>query len=107
MTLGERQELFSEMIAKLITYIYSQGYKVRGGDWKAEIRKPLEHKINSEHYNGCAFDINLFKDKVWLTKTEDHKKFGDYWETLHPFCRWGGRYGDGNHYEVVEVWRNK
>jgi hypothetical protein len=101
MKLGEQQELFSEMIAKLITYIYSKGYKVRVGDFWAKPRNPLEHKANSQHYNKLAADLNLFKDGVFLSRTEDHKEFGAYWEALHPSCRWGGRYKDGNHYEVV------
>lgn len=105
MKLGQQQELFTELIAKLITYMYSQGYKVRVGDFSAKPRDPLEHKANSQHYVHCAADLNLFKDGVWLTKTEDHKAFGDYWEGLHPACRWGGRWQDGNHYELLEGWR--
>lgn len=100
MTTGEKQELFTECIAKLITYIYSKGYKVRCGDFWAKIRDPLEHKKDSQHYVKMAGDLNLFKDGVFLDKTEDHKEFGAYWESLHPACRWGGRWNDGNHYEV-------
>ena len=55
-----------------------------------------------------AIDLDLFKDgegfemgcKVYLTKTEDHRKLGEFWESLHPLCRWGGRFGDGNHYSL-------
>lgn len=101
MTLGQKQELFSECIAKLITYMCVHGYKVRCGDFRAKIRQPLEHKANSQHYVGLAADLNLFKDGVYLTTTEAHREFGAFWESLHSSCRWGGRYSDGNHYEVL------
>jgi hypothetical protein len=101
LTLGQKQELFSELIAKLILHMYSKGYKVRCGDFYALPRTPLEHKKNSQHYQKCAADLNLFKDGKFLDKTEDHAEFGKYWEALHPLCRWGGRYSDGNHYELV------
>jgi hypothetical protein len=54
----------------------------------------------SVHKLKLANDINLFKDGMYLTKTEDHKVFGEYWESLHPLCRWGGRWNDGNHYSL-------
>ena len=43
---------------------------------------------------------NLFKDGVFLTSSEAHRPFGDYWETLNPDNRWGGMWNDGNHYEM-------
>ncbi len=104
MTLGQKQELFSKLIAKLITYMYSQGYAVRCGDFFAKERSPLEHKKGSLHYTKCAADLNLFKEGKFLTDTKDHEQFGKYWESLSPLCRWGGRYSDGNHYELLE-WR--
>lgn len=52
---------------------------------------------NSLHEEKLAADWNLFKDGAYLSRTEDWKEVGEYWETLHPLCRWGGRFGDGNH----------
>jgi hypothetical protein len=100
MTLGEKQELFSKCFAQLILEMYARGYTVRLGDVFAIIRNPLEHKSNSQHYVKCAGDVNLFKDGKWLQNTNDHKVFGDFWESLNPLCRWGGRWSDGNHYEI-------
>ena len=97
MKLGKRQELFAECFGMLITYMYFKGYKVRIGDVWAK----TGHIKNSNHYIKCAGDINLFKDGKYLTSTKAHAEFGAYWESLHPLCRWGGRYNDGNHYEVV------
>lgn len=102
MQLGERQETFSRLIAKLILKMYDMGYAVRCGDFYAVKRTPLEHKANSTHYEKCAADLNLFKDGKYLSATIDHLNFGDYWERLHPNCRWGGRYADGNHYEFLD-----
>jgi hypothetical protein len=101
MTLGQKQELFAKLIAEHITWLYSQNYQVRCGDFFAKLREPNEHKPNSNHYIKCAADLNLFQKGFYLSKTEDHKASGEMWETRHPQCRWGGRYNDGNHYEII------
>lgn len=101
MKLGEKQELFSRLIAELIIEIYKAGYAVRIGDVFAKPRNPLEHASNSQHYQKLAADLNLFKDGKFLKKTEDHAAFGKLWEYKHPLCRWGGRWNDGNHYELM------
>ena len=54
--------------------------------------------VNSVHQLSLAIDINLFKDGKFLDKSEDHKRFGEWWEKQHELARWGGRWGDGNHY---------
>jgi len=98
LTLGEKQRLFMELLARLITYIYAQGHECTGGDlWAKE-----GHMPNSNHYKRLAIDLNLFKDGVYLVTYEDHKKFGEFWKSLHPLCRWGGDFKnkDGNHYSL-------
>lgn len=100
MTLGQKQELFARLIAEHIVWLYAQGYQVRCGDFYAIPRLPLEHKKNSQHYLKQAADLNLFQAGNFLDKTEDHQASGEHWESLDPLCRWGGRYGDGNHYEL-------
>lgn len=55
----------------------------------------------SVHQLGLAVDLKLFKDGVYLTRSEDYKPLGDYWKTLAPDCRWGGDFpGDGNHFSI-------
>ena len=111
MRLGEAQELFGRLFGELLVYIHLKGYQVRLGDlWGRETDRNLNgsrtHKVGSQHFKRLAVDINLFKDGVFMSKTEHHKIFGEFWESLHPNCRWGGRYMDGNHYEVMERgWR--
>jgi hypothetical protein len=104
LTPGQQQELFAKLIAEHVTWLYSQGFAIRHGDFHAVKRDPLEHKANSQHYASCAADLNLFKDGKWLKETEDHAVSGKRWEALHPYCRWGGRWSDGDHYEVIK-WR--
>ena len=95
--LGDKQELFSELIANLITWAYGHGYKIRCGDFYAHDG----HKQNSNHYIKLAADLNLFWGGAYLTKTEDHNPLGEYWESLPDDCRWGGRFDDGNHYSII------
>lgn len=54
------------------------------------------------HGKQLAMDWNAFKDGVYLTQTEQWRELGEYWESLHPLCRWGGRFGDGNHLSIED-----
>lgn len=89
------------MASKLIQYAYEIGYEVTlGHAWRCQ-DCPTGSEV-SLHKKRLAIDLNLFKDGIWLTNTSDHYRLGKYWESLAPDCRWGGRWNDGNHYEVVE-----
>jgi hypothetical protein len=55
---------------------------------------------NSVHNLKLAKDLLLFKDGKYLTKTEDYAFAGLYWISLHPLCRWGGAFSDGNHFSL-------
>jgi hypothetical protein len=58
---------------------------------------------NSLHQLGLAVDLKLFKDGVYLSRSEDYKPLGEYWEGLAPDCRWGGRFlpsPDGDHFSI-------
>lgn len=108
MKLGEKQELFAELIfTKLIPFIYSKGYRIRPGDYFRDPRVHGDYGVKqgyasagSLHKLKLAFDLNLTLDGKYLTRTKDHQEFGEYWLTLHESCRWGGSNGnhDGNHY---------
>lgn len=98
-TLGEKQELFALLIYKLQGYIISEGYDIRlGHAFRCE--NCVTGSRNSNHKLKLALDINLFKAGQFLQQTADHKPFGEFWESLHPLCRWGGRFNDGNHYSL-------
>jgi hypothetical protein len=101
MTLGEKQELFAFLVPDLLLWFKYHGYRVRIGDVFAR----EGHSAASMHYVKLAIDINLFKDGEYLTETEDHAEAGKFWESLHPLCRWGGRFSDGNHYSLTHAGR--
>ncbi len=107
MTLREKQSLFVRLVAQLIEFAYHSGYELTFGE---AYRSPEEAarlaKLggiaikDSNHIIKLAIDFNLFQHGVYLDKTEDHKLLGEYWKTLHPLCRWGGDFHDGNHYSL-------
>lgn len=95
----------------LVHYIYGKGYKIRWGDG---FRDPRVHGAMGEkkgygHRNSChklklAQDLNIFDPfGQFLTESETHKEFGDYWKSLDPDNRWGGDFSkpDGNHYSIT------
>lgn len=105
MNLGQTQREFTLAVAELIQFIYASGYEATLGD---AYRDPRSHspmgiygvygRPSSAHKQRLAVDLNLFRDSVWLTDTQSHAIFGDYWKSLHPDHRWGGDWDDGNHY---------
>jgi hypothetical protein len=92
----DKQSKFSEMAACLILAIIRAGYQVTFGC--ARCVKIGHHRKNSLHYSALAVDLNLFLNGKYLTKTEDHQRFGELWESWGG--SWGGRFGDGNHYSL-------
>lgn len=114
MTLGQKQRLFTKLVAQLIQYAYAQGYELTLGDAYRDPRvhgdvgvKKSYSSANSVHKQRLAIDLNLFKDGQYLTTTEAHKPLGEYWKSLHPLCRWGGDFStpDGNHYSMAHEGR--
>ena len=82
------------MLGKLILKAYDLGYEITMGDvWAHD-----GHKENSKHYQRLAADLNLFRDGVYLTNSEDHRPLGEYWQELGG--TWGGNWADGNHYQL-------
>lgn len=96
MNLRKRQSEFALMASKLIRKAYRMGYEVTLGDAYRDSRCPYGSK-SSRHKSRLAIDLNLFLDGVYLTKTDDHKELGIWWESKGGI--WGGRFNDGNHYE--------
>lgn len=97
MTLGQKQEQFSEMVSRLLVKAQELGYKVRIGH-VLRCRDCKVGQVNSLHKEKLAIDINLFKNGVWLKNSEDHKELGEWWESIGG--SWGGRFNDGNHYSL-------
>lgn len=104
MNLREQRVLFTRLLGKLIDHAFSIGYEVsleevKRSQLQANANAASGNGIkNSLHISGLAADVNLYRNGTYLPNTEDHKPLGDWWEALHPLNRWGGRFGDGNHY---------
>lgn len=104
-TLGQKQRRFVRMLGQLIHFADEKGYELTVGDAYRDPRvhgemgvKKSYSAASSVHKQRLAMDFNLFKDGVFLTKTEDHKVLGEYWESIGG--TWGGRFNDGNHYSL-------
>jgi hypothetical protein len=108
-TLGERQRLFTRLVAKLIEHAYEMGYQLTFGE---AFRTPEQAALNAKAGKGIAqslhgmrlaIDLNLFRNGEYLTDSEAHRPLGEYWKTLHPDCCWGGDFSrpDGNHYSMT------
>lgn len=110
MSLRKKQSKFAYLVSLLIQKIYENGYEVTLGEaWRhPETAKYMARTgkgvVNSYHTKKLAIDLNLFKDGKYLTSTEDHRQFGEYWKSLDPECTWGGDFknSDSNHYSYGE-----
>lgn len=112
MTLRQKQSLFVFLVSRLIIHANENGYELTFGEC---YRTPEQAKLNAKkgigikdslHIKRLAVDFNLFKDGKYLENSEDHRPLGEWWERQHSLCRWGGRWNDGNHYEITEKeWR--
>jgi len=107
MTLREARCRFTHCLSLLVLKAETLGYEAAFGEGmdRLTVKDPTsDHMPNSLHHLGLAQDIDLYKDGVWCTKTEDHTLLGLYWEELGvelnlPLA-WGGRFNDGNHYSL-------
>ena len=111
--LGDKQRKFSRLIPRLIDKFYELGYEVTFGDAYRDDRCTYGHQ-NSLHRLRLAFDFNVFiatNTPTLLEHAKDFKEVGEYWESLDPDCRWGGRFGesspgagdgwDGGHFSIA------
>jgi hypothetical protein len=106
MTLREKQSLFVSLVCLLIQEAHRRGFQLTFGE---TYRSPEEAArlaslgkgiAKSLHTQRLAIDLNLFRDGVYLSSSDNHRALGEWWEQQHPLCAWGGRFGDGNHYSL-------
>jgi hypothetical protein len=104
MTLREARCAFTALLPNLIRQAHALGLECAAGEIQ---RDPRVAALNarsgrgirrSVHLQGLAIDLHLYRGGRYLTLTEDHQQLGEWWEKQHPKARWGGRWGDGNHY---------
>lgn len=101
------QKEFARLLPSLLNKAFELGYEVTLGD---AFRDPRLHGAmgvkmgyghpRSAHKLRIAIDLNLFIEGEYRSRTEDHRKLGEWWEKQHPLARWGGRFDDGNHYSL-------
>jgi hypothetical protein len=99
MNLRQARCSFSRLLVDLLLWLRQNGqdYALDEG----MNHQGTGHMVDSLHYFGCAQDIIFYDSNgSWLSKTEDYKKAGDYWKSLHPDCHWGGDFAkpDGDHF---------
>ena len=94
----EAQFKFAKLVPRLIDKAFELGYTVTLGDAYRDERCPYGSK-SSLHRVRLAIDLNLFRNGKYLTHTEDHRELGEWWEGIDG-CVWGGRFEDGNHYQM-------
>ncbi|EMW2826651.1 M15 family peptidase, partial [Yersinia enterocolitica] len=85
MTLSEKQQLFTQLIAQLISWAGERGYRLTFGE---AYRTPEQAKLNAKagsgisnslHTSRLAVDFNLFINGVYQTKSEAFLPLGEYW----------------------------
>jgi hypothetical protein len=110
MKLLEKQFLFAECLSNFILTLIEMGYRVKIGEvlrTKEMAEIYAQHGMgikNSNHLLSIAVDLQLFKNNIWLTRTEDYEPAGELWESYSTkeveFC-WGGRFGDSDHFSIA------
>lgn len=110
MTLGEKQEIFTLNISRLIEFATKKGYKCRIREVQ---RTPEQQAIyiktgksktkQSKHLDSLAADIYFTKQGQILENKSQLQELGDYWESLSPHNSWGGNWSnfiDCPHFEM-------
>lgn len=109
MTLGEKQRRFTELVARLITWCYANGYELTFAEaYRTPEQAALNAKTgagisNSLHTKRLAIDLNLFVNGEYKADTAAYKPLGEYWKSLDPEAAWGGDFSkpDGNHFSLA------
>lgn len=108
MNLHDQQALFAKDVAKLIVFIFEQGFSCSLGEayrtpeQAAIYAKEGKGIVDSLHCKKLAIDLNLFDNKgMYLATEEPYEVIGKYWESLSPVNRWGGNFPrkDADHFE--------
>lgn len=109
MNLAQKQRAFPHLLARLFARAAELGYEITLGEaWRApetaaQYAKEGRGISNSLHTQRLAIDLNLFRGGKFLTRTDDYRELGEFWESLSTpelECCWGGRFNDGNHFSV-------
>lgn len=120
MTKTQARMLFLDCLGGLLTFVSNEGIDVllydfhRSAEEQAlKVKQGLSKVKHSQHQEWLAADFVLIgpgEKAIWThTFGDAYEKMGMCWESLHPLCRWGGRFGrvngttpgwDAGHFEV-------
>lgn len=112
MSQSKLQREFTACVGKLLNYAQSEGLGLTLGDAYRDPRvhgefgtKKSYSAAKSVHKLRLAIDLNLFIGDEYITDGANpaYVKLGEFWETVHPLARWGGRFKDANHFSF-EMW---
>ncbi len=112
--LQSKQFLFSRLLTALLKKAWELGFEVKMGyalrsqrEQDALVASGASKTRRSNHLRSLAVDLLLFRERdpgewEYMTRSEEYRDLGEYWETLHPLCRWGGRFSDGGHFSIED-----
>jgi len=107
MKLRKKQSLFVQCLALLFQFAALRGWELTlaegyVGDSIDEPHEKSPHLHHGNHFNRLAQDVNLFVGGKWVPDyTDQWKELGEFWTRLDPLCRWGGDWGDPNHFSLI------
>lgn len=107
--LRDAQDRFAGYLARLIDYAHGLGLTLQLGDvWRAPELADLYAQRgvgvrDSLHCSRLAVDMLIRVHGVLQEDSEAYRPLGEFWESLDPRARWGGRFPrpDGNHFELL------
>lgn len=108
--LADKQAEFTRLQARLVRWVYTFRFKdgrprrLRDG-WAYRsmlCNKAVGGHKRSRHKTRLARDwiLDIWNGEKWVYQrsTKAYREIGEAWERMHPDARWGGRWGDGNHF---------
>lgn len=103
--LGQKQELFAQLWSTFLAWFhlhptwrmrFAEGYV--GDTDGADGDHDGPHMEGGAHYHKLAQDFDFFLVEMGSSRLhldKDHPfwhECGEFWLSLHPFCRWGGHF---------------
>ncbi|MGH2959478.1 MAG: hypothetical protein ACRDKE_07715 [Solirubrobacterales bacterium] len=83
---------------RLVTLISLEFPDLAAEVWRIRDVKGISASVHTE---GLAVDVVLAKNGVVVWDEAPFIELGEFWETLHPLCRAGFRFGDPGHFSVT------
>lgn len=83
-----------EAVARLVERLFPElAKRLRNNGYAKGIRA-------SVHCSGLAVDVLAYRDGVYLASSEAYRQLGEWWEKQNWLARWGGHFGDGDHFSL-------